>query len=810
MTIPTTDVAQTSPLLSGELRPVRQAFIVQRVAPMALFLFLLVGVAVVVVHQFQPLPVNSIQAAMGGAVVLAAWIVVSNYWANVSYSKERYEFKDRRIIAHRGSPISEQTTELTIRNITHVKRRLPWPRYPLFGVGDVIIESAGSESSEIVLGTIHRPDQVYEQIADLLRANGFQMGRKRLIHEENPAQIGVIFECGWMFLAGCFAVFATIGELLTKDLDIVGYLLAVIPFLGFVWIIVHYLDMSRRTYRVYDDVVVYEEGFLTRDDAFIPGENIADSSTKQGLLDQIIGVCDVQISCQGSTGEIHFRRLQSGGELSDAVDRLVARMTAISAREALKQRAEQEAEVDEADWVEDAPPAEKRDVPRPVHKRPIPTPTGPRWTAELSQSVQRALAPYVILSIVLFPLIPIWLLGGLIVLIKALCTTYSVRKNSVKESYRFLHTCEREFTYDKVTGVVVHENPLDRMFGTVNVVIWSIGSGQSLDLLYVRKSDLDLDRLISQLGIPQPEPIERFHSQFSFGRMLRANLLLASLLGFLLAVLAAIFTAAGHFSSAWFYTVPVLLAATVIVSLACRRIYYQFCSLMVHRTHLECDEGWLFRKRYFARHDNVKRLEITRYPGGDVGSLRFVVAGERVVSSNAGAKASNKSQKSQMVSSYGFSLHYVDDVEWHCWAMDEFLQGLDPDPEQADPPAEHETAPAKANSLAVLILVSVIVFPLIALLPITIPLVLLSVRRRRYRLEPHRVLVRSGIVYRRQASILYDRIDSIRREQKLLNKLFGNGNVTVFTAGSSTPDLVLRNAPDFRQLYERLQQHYED
>ena len=44
-----------------------------------------------------------------------------------------------------------------------------------------------------------------------------------------------------------------------------------------------------------DDVLVYEEGFLTRDDAFIPSENLADSNTHRTLVDRILGLFDVRV-----------------------------------------------------------------------------------------------------------------------------------------------------------------------------------------------------------------------------------------------------------------------------------------------------------------------------------------------------------------------------------------------------------------------------------------------------------------------------------------------------------------------------------
>jgi uncharacterized membrane protein YdbT with pleckstrin-like domain len=65
-----------------------------------------------------------------------------------------------------------------------------------------------------------------------------------------------------------------------------------------------------------------------------------------------------------------------------------------------------------------------------------------------------------------------------------------------------------------------------------------------------------------------------------------------------------------------------------------------------------------------------------------------------------------------------------------------------------------------------------------------------------------------GILYKRQASVLFNRIDTLRHGQKLLGKMFGNGDVTLFTAGSSSPDLELGALPDFNPFYDDIRKHY--
>ncbi|MFT7515115.1 MAG: membrane protein YdbS with pleckstrin-like domain, partial [Candidatus Omnitrophota bacterium] len=106
------------------------------------------------------------------------------------------------------------------------------------------------------------------------------------------------------------------------------------------------------------------------------------------------------------------------------------------------------------------------------------------------------------------------------------------------------------------------------------------------------------------------------------------------------------------------------------------------------------------------------------------------------------------------------------------------------------------------------LLTSIILFPLIVLLPIVLPIFLWRASLVRYRIEPGRVLMRKGRLYRHQTSILFSRIDHIQTGRGALNKLFGNGNIVISTAGSSRPELVLRNVKGHEDFYRALQEHH--
>ena len=338
-----------------------------------------------------------------GLVVLSAF---------VSYRKEQYELHPTHIRCHRGGLASDQTTELDIRNITQVKIRLPWISHRLFGIGHVLVESAGT-AHPAVFRFIKNPEAIYAELHQLMKQNGYSLEEKELLHEERPALIGAVLESIGAIVAAPFVIGGIalqffdldtaeeVGEnfdsWITNPWVIPGLFLAIA--ISLFVLAVRFLDLRRRTYRVFDDVVIYEEGFLTRDNAFIPYENIADAETNRTLIDQIFQLYDVHISCQGSNSQVKFRRLRRGPELSAVIDDLGVR-----AREKSKSSHGTES-------VPHSPPPSTevgaaatvtREADTPGHPVPPPIPQEQAWTGEFSIHAGRLLIP----SLLLLPLLP--------------------------------------------------------------------------------------------------------------------------------------------------------------------------------------------------------------------------------------------------------------------------------------------------------------------------------------------------------------------------------------------------------------------
>ncbi len=777
------------------LRPERTPYLVSRILPPVVFA-VIVGLAGTLGSLIVDEPLIALVCI--GLGLLVAVPAILNAFA--AYRKASYELHGAFIRATRGGLFSDQVTELDVRNITHVKQQLHWLRWRVFGVGDLLVESAGSAASEVHMLAMRDPDGLYDQLRSIMRDNGYALGYGRVLHRAEPDKIGVAVELAGVAFGGLMAVLFTIGGGLAdasssfSEHDLAGAALTALTLLGvftalvgLAGLVFRGLDLLRRTYVVYDDVVVYEEGFLTRNNAFIPYENIADAEAKRTLVDQIIGVTNVKVSCQGGSSEVLFKYLADGDALMAAVSSLVE-----SARHA--KRAQEEAS---------GGAQVQTGARRSANLEVALVPPERAWTAELRMHAPRALLGLV--PLMLFP--PAAVVAAVGVVLRVLATSYSVRRSSVKSTFKFLTVDEREFAYDKVTGLVVEENIFDRWMGTVSIVLWSIGSPLPLEMRHLQRDTVDLDALRRQVGIPMASTSPRVcTTSFGLGAWLRANLGRAiGMVPLALGVLALAELVHGAFAA--LLLVPLVVAVAHYVY---RTFYYAVQRVELHERHLFARTGRLIQRRYYARYTNIKKVQRTVYPGGHEGSLTIFVAGEQISPLAQGNKGTKDNPGVRVP--YAFRAHYLDDVVQVAELVDDVMLGQVAPVPGAVPVASHTTLsrshPALSNGLAKLILLSVMSVLGVAVLPISVPWLVMYLRRKQYVAEDARVAVEWGILYRSRATILYERMDSLQQSQGPLGKVFGNGNVTVLTAGSSNPDLVLTDVPQHKAFYDVVRRHY--
>ena len=771
------------------LRPKKSSFLFQYIVGALIFWSIMaaIGTGVLVANDIG---YTGVPVALGlGMIGFAA---VSAFAA---LRKEQYEIHPKHIIARRGGLLSDQVTELDFVNVTHIKQRLPWIRYRFFDVGDVIVQSAGSSMSQVVFRSVREPDQVYQLLQDKLRDNGYSMRRSQLLHEEQPAPLGALLDViamGFGIVLGLVVMFgAIVAEAVESgwdkgmDTSSTGPLIAIgglaVAAITLASMVLRFLDIKNRTYQVYDDVVVYTEGFLSRSNAVIPFENIADANTAQTLIDQLLGHYDVKISCQGSAAEIKFRRLKRGEELKARVAQLV------EAAEAAKR-------LKEATKADDGGARIPGDD-RPPSRAAMPlVPPDQAWTAELRPNALRE----VLGVFPLLPLFPVFIGVAILTWVSASARKYTVGASSARVKAGIFNVTETDFAYDKITGALVKRSPLDRMMKTVTVELWSIGSNRPLVFSAVDESTVEIDALLRQVGIPRTPPERALPASFNFGVWARISLPFFVMMGI---ISSTIIIAAMVAEVPELTLLAIFLLILPLPYYVYRQAWTNKQALTLHQDHAELQSGLFWKRHYFAAYRSMKKLTVVRYPWSRQGNLKIFVAGERQVQNN------NQSQGGAAVP-YSFDVKYLASVQDLGAVLDGVLRGVrEPVDERPNVPLDPllETRPHVGHAMVPLLFGSLFIFPLI---PFVVPWSFIAVKKRRFVLERDRVVYQSGVLFKTEVSVLYDRIDSLQRKQGALGKLFGTGNVTLFTAGSSLPDLVLGAVPNHGAVYEAIRAQY--
>ncbi|MGM0439156.1 MAG: PH domain-containing protein [Patescibacteria group bacterium] len=684
----------------------------------------------------------------------------------IRYRKKEYIFKEGRMIEKGGSIFSDYETELVIKNITHVDLKLPFIKYNLFETGFIKIESAGGGGTEIYLRDLDNSSEVYDYIKELMIDNGFDLSTDDLIQTEKPKTIPVVMETISRSLFFIFLILWPIVQagLLTSVNPVIVNVTA-LTYLGLFFLV--YFNLKRRTYNVYSEVITYSKEFLTKEYSLIPIENLADSSVRQSFLNKLLGYYDATISCQGAGQEIKFKNIANGGLLEENIDKLIAKTESLIGKSKSKEKSEKKEELTEQN--KNKPEAKNN------------------FTGKYKMNMVRTLFS----TIFLIPFLPIWLLIVLFSAIKAQFTTYKIKEKSISERYNFLTQKSVEFTNDKITGVIFKESIIDKLFNTYSILFWSIGSTNNIEFKNIKKDSKLSEAIFEKLGIDDSKKVYQSDSTFSFLEALKANVYLMTtliLIGLGLLIIDTTFLL--------YYLAIVLVVGSALFGY--KKIYYNRSKLKLYDYHAHFRRGIIFEEYYYVLYEDVKDIETTKYPLSGLGSIKFNVAGEEI-----------KQQGKQTVTvSHHFKINYIPSIETKDDLIDLIFykrlnksqaEDVEKTPEKYKPETKMTAYPDLGNSVT-----KGIIFPII------IPIIIWWVKRKSYLIQDYRVVYRRGILFRKQTSIVFNKIDHIDHKQNILNKIFKNGEVLVNTVGSSKTELILKDISNFKEFYNLLESEYRN
>lgn len=852
-------------------RPEKKAFVTYGfiqsfVAVLILYLFIFLALRIVpkVPHIF----------VWGGVLTLSTLFLV---WRTVSlsvqFSKESYTLMDERIVAKGGGILTAYEKELLIKNITHVELVFPFIEYQFFQTGYLRIQAAGGDDVEIFMRSISASQEMYQQIMDRMQANGFSVACNQLVEEDKPEITGVwIGTIGQLFAALSMAawmgsvLFTTLQSARKATAVNIGWevvvLIVLIALALLLYLIYNHGRMMNQEYKMFTDAVESRTDFLTVRHILIPMENLSDSSIHQGLLARIFGFYHLLISCQGSGAEITFKYLEYAEQWKYSLDAQLQAMLE------LQKQQQAERELSGSD--------------RPVlHKPVFKTDRDESFTASLKMDVrylaasaafwaglglgallvgfvfqgnvgqllsdpsaffqgsssertlQHFLGLFFILSGVLFCFLAF--LRTIMAVFLYTSYTFHIHPLSFESSFQFITQKKTIFNTDKVTGVIVHQGPIEKLLGVCSIEFWSVGAGDRLRFSHIQKDDELLARIKAKVNIHTQERIQTVPIRITLIDFLKAR-------SFRLLTLTLIVATQTFTTPYIWYVWGVLLALTFAVEW----LQVRFYSLSLSEDSLCFKRGILFKDTFWIHYEDVKYISSTRYPLTTTGRLTFDITGEHIIKTDKGEhKVSNR-----------FHIDYVPQILGHYLAMDHLLSqtiSLEQIDEVVthhadEPPSiQHESKPQMAQTwltlaVPVLLLNSIIIGAYVAMqsgwvfsasewltiqqstvgrtiLTWSTPILVLFdlcvltfitayVRSIRYILDDRKVCKEWGVFFKSKLGIHFVDIDYIGKDQNPINKLFSTENITVNTIGSSQTDLTLSAVEDARSFYNALQKAY--
>lgn len=826
------------------------------------FLYLLaVSLGVVVVAylavqtfvRFEFSPV--IWAGVGGVFFLVMWV----YWIQLrqSYRKTEYIIQKDRIVARGGGIFSQYEQELIAKNVTHLTLHKPFPEYALYGTGEVLIQAAGAEDVEVHMVAVEQPDALFQQVQTWLVQNGFEMERDKLVHESRPAPRGVKLQLVYALGIGLLVLTGFLVAMFDKNpakrLTVVwewqSFVLFFLLAVGGIGSLIYlYGTQMRRRYKLFEQVIVSETQFLFEEQVLIPMRNLSDSMLLQGPIARMLGIHDLTLSCQGSRHEIKFSLVEDANLWKDKLDSLLRERVkkqqekkAAKAIESTHSKAPTSQSGSKSGWYVERDEVSTADIA--IHQRRLLLPPILALLVAFGllvvgflfmpsfRAVERA-TPTQILGLILLGM------GGLLGLIASLrlaygyfygrAHTFRIKPTGFSKSFRFIVSKDVDFQAKKVTAILVREGILDRWFGSCSIDFWSVGASEHLRFGHISKDDHVLNLIFAKVGL-QHNPEARHRVVSSHADVL--SILQAGAF-FLIPLLIA-----APLLATWVHLGAGIAALVVaMMPMVGANIYYRFHQLTLYQQHLWFRTGIFQHVHYFVRYEDIKYVASTSYPWSSYGTLSFEIAGERIIKTNDGEmKISNR-----------FHVRFVPEVRFQHLIVDLLFtqrsgwEQLPQTPSNMDGFRSRELLASGpkfshmlfTRGLAILILdilaagawfvaktqgninekQQLWLTTALAVLGIfsVLGLIMLSlyIRSIRYVLDEQKVSRYAGIFFKTDMRIHYEDIDFIGKKYGVLNKLFGTGNITINTIGSSTTDLTLSNLPDPERFYEELKKHY--
>ncbi|MDD2515744.1 MAG: PH domain-containing protein [Candidatus Gracilibacteria bacterium] len=731
---------------------------------------------------------------------------------SIEYKKENYIIKDKVIIYSYGSIFSDNKIEIQMNKITQVDTLLGFIQRNIFKTGNLSIKTAaGGDMGKVCLKHISNTVELYEQLQKRMQYNGFSLKKEQLVQVAKPHFLGILGESTQIVFMNLFGIAYVLFSLGGSDIaslpgsQNIIIIIAVIVFIGlFIFFLLNYLDLKQRKYEVYDDSIFFTEGFLDHRYSFIPMENIADTENSQSFLSKVFGIHDVLISSEGSNNKILFYNMINGEKMMENIKYLKQHIS-------LKK---------ENNDIVQSHGIYNTDGNLVVNKKEFQLNYNKDFTGTYKINLLKnilATIPYLIFIIIfafssvleLLSILALPILIFFIVVQIIICkfTNFIVGNTTIERRFEFINTKHVSFSIDKITQVIFIESILDKILGTCSIKFLSIGSSSAICFSNIKKTDTLYQNILSKVGINKEGETNILPVVFSLMNFIKSNIFVVL---FLIIIVLSIFIANFFVENIFLIPFAFFILLFPLISFVYKKFYFseRFNKQIIYTNFIESISGILIQTKQYALYENIKSIQVTKYPMTSVGTIKFFISGEQVLETSK-----KKSKYSQIVSN-STRIPYIDNCYELLDSMDSIING-----QQINKEIISSRKQDLGNSMFYMVLsllivssviaptmlfIPIIILPFIILYAFIIGIIIWYIKSKGYILEKSRIVEILGIVYKSKKSILYSKFNFIEQNQGFVNKIFKNGSVSIYTKGGSSSDMILSNIKDYVQIYDLL------
>ncbi len=739
---------------------------------------------------------------IGGIFLLLT--LVSYYFRFVTYKKSFFTITDRKIIYKTGTILTDNTVEVNLDKITLVKSRLGFIQNKLFKTGSLLVKTAGSSNSKVHFFHINETMEIYEELQNRMKKNGFHLQKDQLVQTAKPHALGVFWELGSKILSaglviiyfiwsaiGSLSILPGLDSLVTAAAVLIWVYIAIVIF----FLTVSYLDLKRRKYEVFSDSIFYSEWFLTKNYAFIPMENISDTQNTQSFLSKVLWIHDVEISSGWASNKVVFKNMLWGEKMMESIKYLKDK-TIMWTKDEIAWEVKKQSLINFKDKIE-----EPLDFDR-------------NFTGEYKMDIARSMAGIMLMVLILSPLlffsgetlfvIFIIIIPAIIkVAIAVIATKFQVTGSSVEYKYDFLTHKQNSFSVEKITKVTIIETLIDKLFKTCTIKFYSIGSGSAIVFKNIKKSDDLYEKLLAKVWIYTSQDYKSIPTKFNIIEYIKAHIF-SSIFIAVLVIFGWILTMY-HIA---FAGLSLLILILFFWCIAYKKLFYsaKFYQNKLFKEFIQLNTWIFIQSREFALYRHIKSTHSTKNVATQVGNISLNVAGEQMQDT----KSRKKIELSQIFTSNSIVLHYVVNVQSIVDSFDTIFLA-----EKVDSTELLSSKQDIKNTFVVtlpLIIIwflflgfstnGIIVLSLFIIFALIFACIIWYIKTIKYSFQNHRVLFSSWIFYKKMLSIPYIRFNFIENDTGFVNKICKNGNVGIFTIWSGKKELNMKNISNYSQVYD--------